>query len=203
MDKRDFKTADRVFYTGKIGVWARVTVPAMTYLMIDGTGDPDGPVYAAAVGALYPVAYGIKFAMKALGQDFVVPPLEALWFADDPSVFVTGQRDQWAWRAMIRVPDGVAPDLLSAAMDRASAKADAGALSGLRMGVHTDGDAFQTLHVGPYSAEGPILADLHDRVMPAAGVTFGQPHHEIYLSDPRRVAPEKLKTLIRQPVVPA
>lgn len=196
MDKLDLKKADRPFYAGKVGQWAQITLPAVQYLAIEGRGDPGGAEYAAALAALYPLAYGIKFAQKAEGRDFVVPPLSAVWWSDELDAFTTNARDLWQWRAMIRMPDYVTQT------DLASAKLSKNVNVPVSLISVEEGLCLQTLHVGPYTDEGPVLADLHDNVMPAMGLTFGQPHHEIYLSDPRRVAPEKLRTILRQPVTP-
>lgn len=196
MDKLDLKKTDRPFYAGKLGEWTRITLPVVQYLAIEGHGDPGGPDYAAALAALYPVAYGIKFARKAEGRDFVVPPLSAVWWSDKLDAFTTNARDLWQWRAMIRMPDYVTRT------DLVLAKSLKGVDAPVSLISVEEGLCLQTLHVGPYTDEGPVLADLHDNVMPAMGLTFGQPHHEIYLSDPRRVAPEKLRTILRQPVTP-
>ena len=201
-DKIDFKQTDRAFYTGKVGRWDRLTLPPMTFLAIEGQGDPNGPAYAAALAALYPLAYGIKFAEKSAGRDFAVPPQETLWWADDPAAFVAGNRAAWRWRAMIRVPDAVTAETLDAARTAAHKKGKEGPLDDVNLTTFEEGDSLQTLHIGPYTDESPVLAHLHDEVMPAAGLTFAGPHHEIYLSDPRRVQPEKLKTIPRQPVRP-
>lgn len=198
--KLDFKKRDRAFYTGKPGRWDRLTLPELTFLAIEGQGDPDGPVYAEALGALYPLAYTIKFARKAQGADFVVPPLEALWWADDPAVFVAGDRAAWRWRAMLRVPDDVTGADLDAARKAVRAKGKTGPFDAVTHTKLTEGDCLQTLHLGPYADEAPVLARLHDEIMPDAGLTFAGPHHEIYLSDPRKSAPEKLRTILRQPV---
>lgn len=201
MTKLDFKKSDRAFYTGKQGRWDRLTVPPMTYVSIRGKGSPESPAYANAVGALYPAAYGIKFAAKTRDADFVVPPLQGLWWADDPNDFVVGNRDNWQWRMMIRLPDDLTEDEF--ATGRAKAFDKAGEIAEhLVFDSYDEGDCLQTLHIGPYRDEAPVLAELHDKIMPDLGLTFGKPHHEIYLSDPRRVAPEKLKTILRQPVVP-
>ncbi len=202
-DKLDFKKSDRAFYTGKQGRWDRLTLPEMTFLAIEGQGDPNGPAYAAALSALYPLAYGIKFACKAEGADFTVPPLEALWWADDPTAFTAGDRAAWHWQAMLRLPDDVTQDRLDAARATVRAKGKTGPFDAVRLITLTEGDALQTLHLGPYTDEAPTLAELHDQIMPEAGLTFAGPHHEIYLSDPRRAAPEKLRTILRQPVRPA
>ncbi|MCB1330302.1 MAG: GyrI-like domain-containing protein [Maritimibacter sp.] len=200
MEKLDFKTRDRAFYTGKPGQWQALTLPEMTFLAIEGEGDPNGPGYAAALSALYPLAYGVKFACKAAGADFTVPSLEALWWADDPAAFTAGDRAAWRWRAMLRVPDDVTTQALDEARATARAKGKTGPLDSVTRLRLTEGDCLQTLHLGPYSDEAPVLARLHDEIMPAEDLDFAGPHHEIYLSDPRRTAPEKLRTILRQPV---
>lgn len=195
MEKLDFKKTDRAFYTGKPGRWDRVMLPEMTALAVIGRGAPEAPAYAAAMSELFPLAYAIKFAGKAAGHDFVVPPQSTQWWSDDPDAFTQDRRDLWQWRAMIRMPDWVDETTL------AEAKATKGGDSVVLVHL-TEGDCLQTLHVGSYADESPVLADLHDRIMQEAGVKFAGPHHEVYLSDPRRVAPEKLKTILRQPVKP-
>lgn len=207
MEKLDFKKADKAFYTGKAGVWDMLDVPAWSFIMMDGQGNPNGPSYARALAALYPVAYAIKFASKAVGNDYVVPPLEALWWAENPDAFTQNRRDEWQWTVMLRVPETVTRDAFERGQGAAAAKLekkkqDVTAISELRLATLSEGRCLQTLHIGPYTDEAPVLANLHDRVMPDLGVTFHGPHHEIYLSDPRRTDPQKLKTLLRQPVQP-
>ncbi|MGR3712393.1 MAG: GyrI-like domain-containing protein [Shimia sp.] len=203
--KIDFKKTDKPYYSGKVGAWTRITFPKLQFLSISGQGDPGEAVYARALGALYPLAYGIKFAQKSLNADFVVPPQQSLWWADDPRAFVQARRDQWRWTAMIRMPDAVTQADLDAARGAARIKlakksVDHSVLDEVSLIPMEEGDCLQTLHVGPYSDEAPVLAHLHDVVMPEAGLTFNGHHHEIYLGDPRRVAPEKLRTILRQPV---
>ncbi len=208
MQKLDFKKRDKLLYSGKQGRWDRLTVPPMTYVAIDGQGDPNASAYGRAVAALYPVAYGIKALFKARGADFVVPPLSSLWSADDPTAFATSDRAAWQWRAMIRLPDDTSDTQFQTALATAlkklarkkDAATDSATMSAVRLAHLDEGDCLQTLHLGPYTDEAPVLADLHDHVMPAQNLKFGGLHHEIYLSDPRRVAPEKLKTILRQPV---
>ncbi|MDP2517456.1 GyrI-like domain-containing protein [Shimia thalassica] len=207
MEKLDFKKADKAFYTGKAGVWDMLDVPAWSFIMMDGQGNPNGPSYARALAALYPVAYAIKFASKAVGNDYVVPPLEALWWAENPDAFTQNRRDEWQWTVMLRVPETVTRDAFERGQGAAAAKLekkkqDVTAISELRLATLSEGRCLQTLHIGPYTDEAPELANLHDRVMPDLGMTFHGPHHEIYLSDPRRTDPQKLKTLLRQPVQP-
>lgn len=211
MTKLDFKRAEKPLYAAKRGQWQRIEVPRRVFVGIDGQGDPNGPGYARALAALYPVAYGIKAQAKAAGADFTVPPLEALWWADDPAAFTSGDRSAWRWTALIRMPDGTDEAAVQAARDGALAKlarkkdapTDAATMGRVRHVDLTEGDCLQTLHLGPYTDEAPVLADLHDRLMPELGLTFNGPHHEVYLGDPRRTAPEKLKTILRQPVAPA
>lgn len=200
MGKLDFRKRDRAFYTGKPGRWDRLTLPDMTFLAIEGQGDPGGPAYSAAVAALYPLAYGVKFAAKASGADFVVPPLEALWWADDPAAFTTGDRAAWRWRAMLRVPETLTDQALDAARAAARRKGNTGPLDSVTRLCLAEGDCLQTLHLGPYSEEAPVLARLHDEIMPAEDLDFAGPHHEIYLSDPRKTPPGQLRTILRQPV---
>lgn len=207
MEKLDFKKADKASYTGKAGVWDMLDVPAWSFIMMDGQGNPNGPSYARALAALYPVAYAIKFASKAVGNDYVVPPLEALWWAENPDAFTQNRRDEWQWTVMLRVPETVTRDAFERGQGAAAAKLekkkqDVSAISELRLATLSEGRCLQTLHIGPYTDEAPVLANLHDRVMPDLGMTFHGPHHEIYLSDPRRTDPQKLKTLLRQPVQP-
>ncbi|MCA0872939.1 GyrI-like domain-containing protein [Seohaeicola saemankumensis] len=208
--KRDFKKTDRAWYTAPRGRWDRLVLPPLNYLAIDGQGDPNGPDYGRALAALYPMAYGGKALCKALGRDFVVPPLQALWSAEDPAAFVAGDRAAWQWTAMIRMPEELTAEMVETARQNVLAKlarkpgaaTDAPTVDRVRQMTLDEGDCLQRLHIGPYTVEAPTLADLHDRVMPALGLTFNGPHHEIYLGDPRRAAPERLRTILRQPVRP-
>ena len=203
--KIDLKKDRKDLYQPGSKDFAEVYVPAMTYLAIDGHGDPNtSPDYAAAVAALYAGAYAIKFAVKARrGDDFVVGPLEGLWSSADPSVFVARRKSEWDWTMMIPLPDPVTGDDIAAGLAKASAKRPDLPIAGLRTLVLHEGRSLQIMHIGGYDSETATLARLHDEVMPARGLTWNGRHHEIYLSDPRKVAPEKLKTVLRQPVKPA
>lgn len=201
MDKIDLKKALKTLYDAPRGRFARVDVPRLRYVMVDGQGDPNtAPAYKAAIAWLYPVSYAMKFASKReFEKDYVVPPLEGLWCADDPADFVARRKDRWRWTMMIMVPDFVGHDLYEAALVKARTKL--GQPPGtLRLESLTEGLSLQTLHVGSYDDEGPILAHLHDQLMPAENLDFNGRHHEIYLSDPRKTSPDKLKTILRQPV---
>ena len=201
MAKIDFKMELRTLYDAPKGRFARVDVPRLRYVMIDGQGDPNtAPAYMAAIEWLYPVSYAMKFASKReLGKDYVVPPLEGLWWADDPADFVARRKDRWRWTMLIMVPDFVGQDVYEAALAKTRAKFGAPPET-LRLESLTEGLSLQTLHIGSYDDEGPILAHLHDELMPAENLDFNGRHHEIYLSDPRKTAPGKLKTILRQPV---
>lgn len=170
--------------------------------MVDGHGDPNKVIeYRRAVESLYAAAYAIKFACKAKGEDFVVPPLEGLWSAPNPESFTARRKDEWDWTMMIMMPDQVDGETFLAAKAKAHGKL--GVLpESLRLETLDEGLCLQALHVGSYDDEGPLLASLHRDVMPSGGYEFAGHHHEVYLSDPRKTAPEKLKTVIRQPVQP-
>ena len=190
-------------YRAKRGEFRILDVPALSYLMIDGHGDPNtAPEYAAAIEALYPVAYATKFASKLdLERDYVVPPLEALWWADDMDAF-TARRDksQWHWTVMNMLPEWITADLVAAAVARVEAKRRPASLDRVRLETLEEGRCVQTLHVGSYDDEAAVLAELHEAFIPDAGLQMTGKHHEIYLSDPRKVEPAKLRTILRQPV---
>ena len=199
--KYDVKRAHRELYAPSARDFAPVEVPPMSYLAIEGHGDPNSAqAYADAVSALYSVAYALKFRSKReLGRDLVVAPLEGLWRADDPEAFVTRDKGAWSWTMLIGQPDWISGQLVAEAI-AADTKAPRAALDLLRLEVLHEGLSVQMLHIGSYDAEGPTLERLHHEWMPEHGLTFNGDHHEIYLSDARRTAPEKLRTILRQPV---
>ncbi|MGP3535012.1 GyrI-like domain-containing protein [Microbacterium sp. RD1] len=202
MTKADPKK-DIPAYRARSGVFDVVDVPPMRYLMIDGAGDPNtAEDYLAALQTIYPVAYKLKFRSKRdLERDYVVPPLEALWDAADRTAFTTARdKSQWTWTLLNLVPEWVTDDLVAAARRDA---ADAPSIERLRVGTLDEGTCVQTLHIGSYDEEAAVLARMHDEVIPARGLRMTGTHHEIYLSDPRRTEPAKLRTVLRQPVAPA
>lgn len=190
-------------YRAKLGVFDLIEIPEQTYLTIDGTGDPNtAREYQDAVSALYPIAYGMKFASKKdLDRDYVVPPLEGLWCADDMESFTSRRsKDEWRWTMMIMTPHWITTDMFTQAQAKAMSKKDASPRIGdVRMVGLSEGLVVQTLHIGPYDEEGPIIAAMHEHAY-SQGLTLAGKHHEIYLGDPRRTASEKLKTILRQPV---
>ncbi|MFW6641882.1 GyrI-like domain-containing protein [Nocardiopsis algeriensis] len=203
-DKTDFKkTLDS--YSARRGVFRVLDVPELTYLMIDGHGDPNTPAFTEAVRALYPVAYRLKFASKReLGRDYVVMPLEGLWWSGDMDAFTTARdKSRWGWTLMIMVPGWTDTAMFTAAVEAVGAKGAPSRLGEVRLETLTEGRCVQTLHVGTFDEEGPVLERMHHDFIPAQGLRMSGRHHEIYLSDLRRTAPEKLRTLLRQPVVAA
>ncbi len=200
MTKIDFKR-ELDSYKAKRGEFQVLRVPTLQYLMIDGHGDPNtDPSFAEAIGALYPVAYALKFASKVgLGRDYVVMPLEGLWWADDMTVFASGDRARWRWTLMIMQPEWTDPAMVDDALAKAATK-DVPGLDGVRFESLEEGNCVQTLHFGSFADEAPVLRRLHDDFLPANGLGPAGRHHEIYLSDFRRTAPEYLRTILRQPV---
>ncbi|MFF2485714.1 GyrI-like domain-containing protein [Microbacterium sp. NPDC058062] len=205
MTKADLKKSIAA-YTAPRGSFEIVDVPPMQYLMVDGHGDPNtSDEYGEAVAAVFGVAYKLKFFSKAeLGRDYVVMPLEGLWWSDDMAAF-TSERDKsrWSWTMMSFVPEWLDGGHFERARDAAAAKGASPALDRLRLTELAEGRCVQTLHVGSYDDEAPVLAEMHERFIPEARLRMRGLHHEIYLADPRRTAPEKLRTILRQPVEPS
>ncbi|NMM92250.1 hypothetical protein B2J88_49805, partial [Rhodococcus sp. SRB_17] len=202
MDKYDIKKAFKELYAPTRKEFSLVNVPSLTYIAVDGQGNPNtSPGYVAAVEALYATAYTIKFASKNThNRDFVVAPLEGLWRASDMNSFTAGDKDSWNWTMMIVQPEWITAADIEHACAAASAKKALPAIDRVHPITLTEGLSVQILHIGSYDDEAPTLARLHDEFMPEHGLEFNGDHHEIYLSDARKSAPEKLRTIIRQPV---
>ena len=201
-DKTDFRrTLDA--YQAERGRFRIVDVPDLQYLMIDGHGDPNtSRAFPEALEALYPVAYKLKFASKRdLDRDYVVPPLEGLWWSKDMDSF-TSRRDKsrWDWTLMLMVPDWIDQAMVITALQQAAAKIRPTRLDEVRLETLAEGRCVQTLHVGSFDDEAAVLAQLHQEFIPGNGLRLAGRHHEIYLSDFRKVAPEKQRTILRQPV---
>lgn len=205
MSKADFKkTLDS--YQAKHKEFRIVAVPAMQYLMIDGHGDPNtSQEFADAVASLFPVAYKLKFLSKQeLDKDYTVMPLEGLWWSDNMATFTTARdKSAWDWTMMIMQPDWITPDMFDVALQKVTEKNLLNNLAKVRLERLEEGQCVQTLHIGSYDDEAPVLAEMHDVFIPANNFTMSGKHHEIYFSDFRKVAPDKLKTLLRQPVAKA
>jgi hypothetical protein len=202
MEKYDLKVARRDLYAPSTKDFGIVDVPAMAYLVIDGSGDPNTSVeYAVAVEALYTVAYSIKaHSRTAGGRDFVVPPLEGLWWADDMTAFTRRDKAAWHWTMLIALPDWINGDVVESARASARKKKDRPAIDAVTVRTLTEGTSVQILHIGSYDDEGSVLDRLHRTYLPENGLTVNGHHHEIYLSDARRTEPAKLRTILRQPV---
>ena len=181
-----------------------VNVGPATYLAVDGRGSPGGEAFTAGVGALYAVAYTIKMTRKFAGrQDYAICKLEGLWWLDDERCdWASVPQDQWNWRLMIRTPDFVGRRDLDHAVKTLLDKGKEPQCRQVRLESMTEGQCIQMLHVGPYDQVGRTIARLCESAE-GQGLRFSGRHHEIYLSDPRRVAPERLKTTIRHPVAKA
>lgn len=202
MAKSDIKRDRRDLYGPRPAAgFQLVDVPELPFLMMEGKGDPNtSRSYSDAVGALFAVSYALKFASKQLGRDYVVAPLEGLWSADDPEKFITRAKDDWQWTIMVTQPEWITPALVDEAVRLTAAKKDLPAVERLRFGRYEEGLAVQVLHIGSFDDEAPVLERLHREFMPGNGLAFNGRHHEIYLSDPRRTEPAKLRTILRQPV---
>jgi hypothetical protein len=203
MTKIDFKKTLKYLYQPSAKKFEVVDVPPMQFLMIDGHGDPNtAQQYQEAVEALFAVSYKLKFMSKReLGKDYVVPPLEGLWWAENMEAFTTERdKSQWDWTMMIMQPEWITPEMVETAVQDVEQKKGLPALAKLRLETYHEGLSVQILHIGSYDDEGPILDKMHHEFVPKNGYEMAGKHHEIYLGDPRKVASEKLKTVLRQPV---
>lgn len=202
-NKVDFKKELKQLYNPPKKDFTIIDMPPMNFLMVDGRGDPNTTEeYKDAIEALYAVAYKIKFtSKKTTGKDYVVPPLEGLWWAEDMDAFTTTRdKSKWNWTMMIMTPDWITEAFYNQALEQVRASKDLPALPLLRLDNYHEGLSAQILHVGSYDDETPTLLRLHQEWLPQNGYQENGVHHEIYLSDPRKTAPEKLKTILRQPV---
>ena len=201
MPKIDFKKEWQHLYRPSAKEVSEVEVPALNYLMVDGRGDPNtAPEYQLAIEALYSLAYKAKFiSKKQSGLDYVVPPLEGLWWAPDIAAFSTQDKSAWQWTMMIMQPDGVNAEVIAQATAKVEQKKNPPVLSQIRLQSLEEGHALQIMHIGPYAQEAATIARMHAYAADTGYALVGK-HHEIYLSDPRKVVPKKLKTVLRQPV---
>lgn len=204
MSKIDFKKELKHLYKPSHKEVVSVEVPEMNFLMIDGAGDPNtSQEYQDAVEALYAVSYALKFIIKKgpTAVDYGVLPLEGLWWTDDMNQFSIDNKAIWKWTSMIMQPEYVTGELVEEALQQVEKKKNPPALSRTRFQPFKEGQAAQTMHIGPFSEEGPTIEKIHDYIK-EHGYSFEgtrEKHHEIYLSDFRKTAPEKMKTIIRQP----
>lgn len=198
--KIDFKKELKELYAPSAKEISVVKVPKLNFLSIEGKGDPNtSQEYKEAVEALFPVAFKIKFTVKKeLGQDYAVMPLEGLWWAADMNKFSANDKNAWLWESLIMQPSFITQKIFQKAVDEVKAKKDLPGLAKIKFITLEEGFSAQILYVGSYSEEKNTIEKLHAFIKEKGG-SLTQKHHEIYLSDPRKTAPEKLKTIIRQP----
>jgi len=201
MSKIDFKKELKEFYRPSAKKVVEVSIPRMNFLMVDGNGAPETPEYKEAIEALYSVSYTLKFMIKKgdIGIDYGVLPLEGLWWADDMSDFINDNKSNWIWTMMIMQPEYVTKGLVQAAINKVKVKKSLPAIDKVKFESFQEGKCAQTLHVGPFTEEGPTVERVHSFITEGGNELIGK-HHEIYLTDIRRAAPENWKTVIRQPM---
>ena len=202
MARIDFKKELKRLYGARAGRIDEIDVPALRFLMIDGAGEPDPETnasYGEALEALFSVSYTAKFAVKKdTSVDYGVMPLEGLWWAEDMSAFARGDKRAWQWTMMIMQPDPATDAVIEAAIAAVRRRKDLPGIARLRLETFREGKAAQTLHVGPFADEGPTIEQLHAHI--GSRSALRGKHHEIYLSDIRRAAPSRWRTIIRQPM---
>jgi len=201
MEKIDYKKEFKHLYRSSAKKVEVVEVSKMNFLMIDGDGGPNHPTFQNAIEVLFPLSYTLKFMIKKsdIGIDYGVLPLEGLWWADDMSSFIKDKKDDWKWTLMIMQPELVKKEMVVKAIEEVRKKKNPVALPLVRFESFAEGKAAQIMHIGPFSEEGPTVEKLHVFIGDSGSQRIGK-HHEIYLSDIRRAAPEKWKTIIRQPM---
>jgi hypothetical protein len=201
--KLDFKKEYKSLFSPSAKEPEMIEVPAFKYIMIDGRGDPNtSKDFQDKIQVLYGLSYTIKFMLKldkADPFDFTVPPLSGLWCADDITAFAEGKKHEWKWTLMILMPDRVTREVFAEGKRRLKEKKNPTFLDLAKFEIYEEGLSAQIVHIGPYAEEGPTIAKLHD-FFQGKGYTFNGLHHEIYLGDPRRCKPEKMRTILRQPI---
>jgi hypothetical protein len=200
VDKIDLKGEFKSLYKPSAKEVVEIDVPLFNFLMVDGEGNPNtSRGYKEAIEALYSVSYTIKFALKReRALDYVVMPLEGLWWADDLTSFSRDEKDSWKWTMMIMQPPEASKLTAQSAIATVQEKKGLPGLKQIRFEQFREGRSAQTMHIGPFSTEGPTIQRVHDFISSRSALR-GK-HHEIYLSDIRKAAPEKWKTIIRQPM---
>lgn len=201
MEKLDLKKLYKTFYSPSAKEFTILDIPPLNYLMVDGHGNPNTvPAYAQAIQTLYGLTYTIKFHVKkTLEKDFTVMGLEGLWWVPDMNKFSTSRKDDWDWTAIMLMPDFINQEIFTEAKRQLVAKGKGPLAEIARLETYNEGTCVQVMYFGPYADEGPTIAKMHAHAIENGYVLDGK-HHEIYMNDARRVAPEKLKTIIRQPI---
>ena len=198
--KVDFKKTLKYLYNPTISSFHIVDVPVMNHLMLDGKGDPNTSIdYQQSVEALYGMSYAIKFALKSQGFDHTIPPLEGLWWMKDMNLFSLANKDSWEWTMMIMQPEWVTYEWVVKIIEEVYRKKKLSKVKKVRFEPCNEGLSVQILYTGAYENEAPTIAEMHEFIKSNGYQTNGK-HHEIYLVDPRRMSPEKLQTILRQPI---
>lgn len=202
MEKIDFKKELKHLYKPSVKKVESLVIPKMNFLMIDGKGDPNtSQEFQDAIEVLYPLSYTLKFMIKKgeIGIDYGVLPLEGLWWADDMSSFSVDNKNDWKWTLMIMQPDLITKSMVNDAIEQVRKKKNPASLPLVRFEYFDEGKVCQIMHIGPFSEEGPTVEKVHSFIEENNCQRRGK-HHEIYLSDIRKAAPEKWKTIVRQPM---
>lgn len=200
MDKIDLKKELKSLYNPSSKEVKIVDVPAMNFILVNGEGAPTSPQYSEAIEALFSVAYALKFMIKKCkGIDYTVMPLEGLWWVDDMTKFSAYKKDEWKWTAMIMQPKYVTTEDVELAIEQVKKKKNPIALPKVRFENLKEGLSAQIMYIGPFSAEGQTITKIHSHIQSTGHLLIGK-HHEIYLNNPATTTPEKLKTIIRQPM---
>jgi len=198
--KVDFKKTYKQLYNPTEDGFHFIDVPDMNYLMLDGKGNPNtSENYQHAVQALYSMSYGIKFDLKAQGFDYIVPPLEGLWWMPNMNEFTLENINEWEWTMMIMQPEWVTYEIVEKVREVTLRKKKEQLLKNVRFEVIKEGLSVQILYIGAYKNEAPTIAEMHKYINTNGYQTNGK-HHEIYLSDIRKTSAEKLQTVLRQPI---
>jgi hypothetical protein len=202
MKKLDFKKSINSYKATKNKIEI-IEVPKIKYITIDGKGDPNTSIeFNQAIRMLYPISYKIKFFSKQkLAKDYVVMPLEALWWSEDMSNFTSNRdKSKWNWTLMIMQPNWITKTIFKSVLENVKTKYETLDFSKVKFKEINESKCVQTLHIGSFDDEADILKEIHENFIPVNNLVMTKKHHEIYLSDFRRVAPEKIKTILRQPV---
>ena len=203
MEKFDHNKKLKSFYNQSKKTISYIEIPSMQFLQIDGMGDPNSSKdFSLAVEALFKLSYTLKFDVKKsdLKIDYKVMPLEGLWWSDNMNDFITENKQNWNWTLMIMQPEFITTELFDAAMTKVKEKKNSIALEKIGLAKFEEGASMQIMHMGPFSEEGPTIQKLHEHIINNQYIRIGK-HHEIYLSDIRRAAPEKWRTILRQPIM--
>jgi hypothetical protein len=201
MSALDSKETLKELYLPPSDDFVLVDVPELQFIMADGEGSPESEHFAHMIRWLFAVVHPIKLiAKEQMGKNFVEPPLECLFWSDDTRDFIAGKKEEFKWRLMIvATADWLTKEVFEPAVEKASKKLGQVPAS-LRLETYAEGKSVQIMHVGPPSRIPTVMARLHNEFLPAHKLVPAGHHHEIYLNDPARVAPDNLRTVLRQPV---